>query len=336
MRSGSRYGGALSGDDGGKVSDVQDTRLKRTTQIESYIQFAESFPTGLLGCAIEERGTMREKQDKEGPYTKQECERDSVSCVEFPTDHGHFGSTIEEIRERTRQQGMQLVSESARGMTIREIESFWPSKFGINLPTEDCGFRSALDLFRGLQGFVVRVSSYGKENVVTVDPNYASKVPQARVSAGITTPQSQVVNAPLSRGLAVEQRAATNAPSIPVKKLEQPKSTGHNAVVASKMQVNSQIQQSQSVTREAHIQQSAAVARGSSNLPHVVPTLPHSTSNKPAEQAQQAERWSSQQVLSWLRSTLNKAGVQEKAIDLYTKKFQLHGKLLNRFTPMLI
>ena len=42
------------------------------------------------------------------------------------------------------------------------------------------------------------------------------------------------------------------------------------------------------------------------------------------------------QVLSWLRSTLNTAGVQEKAIDLYTKKFQLHGKLLNRSIPMLI
>ena len=172
--------------------------------------------------------------------------------------------------------------------------------------------QSALDLFRGLQvsnceryhrallilwqGFVVRGSPYGKENVVTVDPNYASKIPQARVSAGITTPQSQVVNTPLSRGQAVEQRVATNAQSIPVKKLEQPKSAGHNAVVASKMQANHQIQQSQSVRRQAHIQQTATVAMGASNLPHVVPTLPHSTSTKPAEQAQQAERWSSQQV----------------------------------------
>ena len=30
----------------------------------SDIQFARAFPTGFLGCEIEERGTMREEQDR--------------------------------------------------------------------------------------------------------------------------------------------------------------------------------------------------------------------------------------------------------------------------------
>eukprot|EP00960_Hanusia_phi_P064549 765826-Hanusia_phi.AAC.4 len=167
-----------------------------------------------------------------------------------------------------------------------------------------------------VRGFIIKSSTTSRDFVISIDPNHSKKAIRARAPVSTNVTQDRVH--------AAQQKEFTNE-RIPAKKQDQSTNTGHNIGVASNLQVNPHLQQAQSITQDARVQQTTDAMRSVSNVPHVIPTFAHTTSNKPAEQSQQAEKWSNQQVLLWLHSTLSKVGVQEKAIELYSKKFQIHG-----------